>query len=365
MRVADLRLDELLGHLAGRHATGTLTVTTRRFRKKIFLFDGDLAGVASDNPRDLLGHVLVGWNLITEEQLAEGMRIHERLGTPLGRVLERTGAVDPESLERALRVQAEEALLELFLAPVEDQRWLENVLPTGRPLALHLPLAGLLEEALRRRVRLTQIRELLGELDVVPARTEAPVPPGLSGRDLHVLAEIDGERDLEAIALACHVVTFLAAELVERGVRQGYLTVARRDRAVEPPVIAPLVAEADAALAANDIARVWQVLEELRPLADEAAARLEVGRIERRLAEALAQRRIAGTAIPVVRGAALTASGLRPAEAFVLSRVNDRWSLREIQRIAPVGELEFGVITEVLLSRGLIELRHPKGGPAA
>jgi hypothetical protein len=359
LRITDVPLEDLLPYLSGRQSSGTLTVTTRHYRKKVFLADGRLAGVASDNPRDLLGHVLVGWNLISEEQLSEAMQIHERLGAPLGRILETAGAIDDESLQRALQAQAEEALLELFLMPEEDKRWLENVLPSDRPLSLRLPLVDLVLEGRRRRERFSALKELLGGLDVVPRRTLAEPPADLSGRDLHILTEVDGEKDLEAIALGCHVVTFLVAEFVGRGVRDGYLEIVRAERGAVPVTSASLIAKGNEALREHDLARVWQILDDLRPLAADEATWLEVGRLQQRLAEASAQRRVAGTAIPVLCADVPVASGLLPSEAFVLSRVNDRWSLRDIQRITPVDELEFGTIVDSLLRRGLIVLREP------
>ncbi len=365
LTLTDLPLEELLPHLAERAVTGTLSAVTRHARKKLYLIDGRLAGVASDNPRELLGHFLVGWGLIGEAQLAEAMQIQERLGTPLGRILERIGAVEPENLESALRSQAEEAVLDLFFSPVEEKRLLENVVPADRPLVLRLPLPDLVMEGMRRRDRLDEIRRVLGGLEVIPARSGARAPGGLSGRELHILAEIDGERDVEAIALACHLVPFHVGEFVERGVREGFLAVRPADRrgvGLEPRELEERV---EAAIAADDLQRAWQSLERLRG-GPADPGRQTVTRLERGVAELLARRRIAGHLVPsVLSGPPLGDAGaISPAEAFVLSRVNDRWSLREIARIAPLGELEFGVIIDSLVSRKLIELRHPKGGPA-
>ena len=132
------------------------------------------------------------------------------------------------------------------------------------------------------------------------------------------------------------------------------------------PSPSTLVQEADAALARRDLRRVWDLLEALRATHNDKETGLEIGRIERLVEESLAQHRISGLLIPrLAKPEGMAAIPvLRPNEAFVLSRINDLWSLREIGRIAPVSELEFGVIAATLLHFGLIELRHPKGGPA-
>lgn len=352
--LTDLPLEVLLRHLAGRRATGTLTAVTTRFRKKLFLVDGALAGVASDNPREMLGHFLVGWGFITEEQLFEAMRLHERIGSPLGRVLERLGAIDSIRLEQVLEAQAEEALYDLFQVHIENQRLLENVLPTPRPLTLRLELLPLVDEGLRRRARLREIHELVGDWSVVPRTAQGPAPTDLSQREARVLAEVDGIRDIETLALACHLVPFVVAELVARGVRERFLSVAGGAPAPQPPGdIEPIAA---AALDAGDLRRAWDAISRMRSSGWATEHPVEVARLAHRLGEALAGRRISPELIPFLRGGKRPTT-LLPGEAFVLSRVNDQWSLKEISRVAPFPELEFAVIVDSLLRQDLIELR--------
>ncbi len=245
LTLADLPLDELLSHFAHRAATGTLSVATRRHHKKLYLTDGFLAGIASDNPRDLLGHFLIGWGLISEVQLTEAMRIQEQLGTPVGRILERMGAVDPAELTKALRAQAEEALLDLFLQPSKDIRFLENTLPADRPLSLRLPLSELVLEGIRRRQRHDELRHTLGGLDIIPEAVPSPSMPLLSTRERHILVEIDGARDADAVALVCHVAPFQVYELIERGVREGFITFTRAAGAASAPGATTLVRQAE------------------------------------------------------------------------------------------------------------------------
>ena len=366
LTLADLPLEELLPSLADRAATGTLSVTTARHRKKLYLVDGRLAGVGSDNPRDLLGHFLVGWGLIGVEQLSDAMRVHDELGTPVGHVLERMGAVAPDELKQALRAQAEEALLDLFLQPIRDIRFLEHTLPADRPLSLRLALPELVVEGLRRRQRHDEIRRTLGGFDVIPSTVGAPPLSSLSSRDRLILAKLDGTRDADAVALLCHVAPFQVVELIERGVREGFIAVARTSADVVAPGPWALAQQADAALAAGDLRAAWEALEALRNTEGGADTASEIGRIERLIDERLVGIRTSGHLVPRLSRTGLDAAPvLRPGEAFVLSRVNDRWSLDEIARITPVSNMEFGVIVDALLRSGLVDLRDPAGRPAA
>lgn len=363
----DLPLEELLPHLERRAATGTLSAETRHHRKKLYLVDGRLAGVSSTNPRELLGHFLVGWGAVTEEQVNQAITLQEKLGTPLGRILERLGAVDGDTLEAALRAQAQEAVLELFLVRPHDQRFLEGVVPTNRPLALDLPIQPVVLEGLRRRERIQELERTLGGLDVIPARTGVEPDDTLSARELHMLGEIDGSRDLDAIALAAHAVPFHVAELVARGVADGLLTIAAAAEPGSLPSTDELLATAEEALARGDLRTCWRTARRLRnlPLDDDEDRHYRSIALGRDIEAALARKRISGMLIPRLRlDATASAADLDPEEAFVLTRVNDAWSLRQIQRVTPIDELGFGLIVDTLVNLGLIELRHPKGGPA-
>lgn len=367
LTLAHLALEEFLPHLAQRRASGTLNVLTQAFRKRIYLVDGAVAGIASGNPREMLGHVLLGWGLITEEQLTEAMELQEKLATPLGRILTRIGAIAAPDLEAALAAQAEEALLELFLEPVTQRVFLENVVPVDHPLSLRLPLPPLIHEGVRRRLRLEELLGVLGNLAVVPQPAEAPAPGDLTIRERRILAALDGQRDIAGVALASRMAPFHVAELAARGVSEGFLRLASQAPTTPSEDPAASLASATGALDAGDLRRAWSHLAALGEADTEGVYGHAAQQLRRRVTEALAARRIAGNLIPWVipRRDDSSLPPLSPAEAFALSRINDRWSLREIQRLTPVEELHFWVIADTLHRLRLIELRHPRGGPAA
>ncbi len=361
LTLAGLALDRLLVLLAERDAAGTVHVKTTDRTKRLYLIDGRLAGVASSDERERLGQVLLARGLVTEQRLEEALDVQRRLPSPIGQILLRAGAVEESMLHWALQAQAEETLFDLFQPETLDQRFLANVLPTDRPLTLRLELRPLVAEGVHRRQRSAVLRKLLGGFDVTPRHTGKVPPNEFSGPELHVLGEIDGERDLEAVARAARVWLHQVAEVVARGVELGCLAVARTR--VEPAGPAPrqLVDTALAALKARDIRRAWDAFLELRGMEETPEIRALLERVERNIKEALAQRALADSQVPRLAGDASPTgtSDLRPIEAFLLSRVNDRWSLRELRRTLGVGELEFRVAVENLLRHRLIELREP------
>lgn len=357
--LADLPLDQLLAHLGERKATGTLSVDVPHARKKLFLLDGLLAGVTSSNPRELLGHFLVGWGLVREEQVAEAMRLQEQLGTPLGRILERMGAIDSDSLAQALIAQCEEAVLDLFLAPpAENQHFAENIVPIDRPLVLRRPLPPLVLEGLRRGDRHREIRAVITSDEVILERLEAPLPDTLSMRDRLILAAIDGQNSLEALALACHLVPFHVRELAYRGLREGFVAV--RAAGTPPPEasVAAAVQRGHSALARGDLLEAWRAARTLR-----SAARSEAGALVRGIEEKLGSLRRMRQYVPRVPDPPPSLPVGAGAEgAFVVSRVNGRWTLKEIQRITPLEELHYWVIVDALAKAGILEIEPPAKG---
>jgi hypothetical protein len=361
LTLASLPLDRLLELLAGRGAAGTVHVTLKDRSKRIYLIDGRLAGVASTDERERLGQVLLGRGLVTEQRLAEALAVQQRLRAPLGQILLRAGAVEESMLQWALQAQAEETVLDLFQREAIDQRFLGNVLPTGRPLTLRLDLHRIVAEGVRRRERFAVLHERLGGFDVTPRHTGKVPPNEFSGPELHVLGEIDGERDLEAVARAARVWPHQVAEVVARGVEVGCLAVSRILAEPSAPTPQRLADTALAALKANDIRRAWDALAQVRGMDQTPEVRTLVERVERSLKETLAHRSLAETQVARLVGDASPAGSpdLRPVEAFLLSRINDRWTLKELRRIVGVGDLEFRVAVESLLRHRLIELREP------
>ncbi len=358
--LTDLPLEELLTYLAHHRATGTLVLEIPQSRKKLYLIDGLLAGVASTNPRELLGHFLVGWGLVSEEQVAEAMRLQEQLGTPLGRILERMGAIDSESLQEALAAQGEEAVLDLFLAPRLDiQPFAENIVPIDRPLALRRPLPPLVLEGLRRRDRYREIRALIPADDVILERLEGSAPASLHPRDRLILAAMDGRSSVEELALTCHVVPFHVLELAFRGLEGGFVAVHPAGAPTPEASRAALLQRARNALEHGDLLAAWRAARTLQRQEATADAAAVLRDIEQQLTPLRLQSPfVARAASPTPElPTALGAEG-----AFVLSRVNGRWSLREVQRITPLDELLFWVIVDALVKANALEIQPPLRG---
>ncbi len=353
-------IEEVLLALADTHWTGTVLATSPRFRRRLFLKGGELVGVASENPLEWLGHFLVGRALLREEQLHEVLAGQERDAVPLGAALQRSGIVDQKGLEEALAAQASEVVCASFQEPQREVQVSRGDLPLRHPLGLRLPIPPLVLEGIRRRIRRREIEACLGGLDVIPRRISPFEPAGLSAAERGMLTAVDGRRDLHDIGLACHVSAFRVAEFVVRGVEAGFLAVRPRPLDGERFSDHERLARAESALDAGRLKEAWDSLRPLtsRPTEPETFQRVE--KLLEEIARVLVKRGVTGERIPHLRPmAAAAGTPLAPEMAYVLSRVNGTWSLRQIQQIVPLVELHFGVIVATLQELGFVELLDP------
>lgn len=359
-------IEEVLLSLADAGWKGSVSASGPRHTRRLFIDGGELVGVSSENPLEWLGHFLVGSSLLSEEQLHAALAGQEQDAVPLGVIVERAGLIDQQALQQALAAQAVEVVCSLFQTAALAVRTSEGELPRRHPLGLRLKLPQLVLEGIRRRIRLREIDECLGGIDVIPRRVTPYEPPSLSPTERRILAAVDGASDMEAIGLACHLAAFRVAEFVIRGVEAGFLAVAPPPVEAEPASDREVIERAVTALERGELKEAWDWARPLtgRPTDRETFDQVEA--IRRRIEEALARSQITGHLIPTCVPAAGSAAAapLEPEVAYVLSRVNGTWNLRQIQQIVPLEELHFSVIIDTLLRRRLIELRRPDQRPA-
>jgi tetratricopeptide (TPR) repeat protein len=188
--------------------TGVLTVTSRvRHNHGVVYFDGGAvvhAGIQS-NPHPL-GGVLLKAGKITEADLHRGRAIQlQGDSRRLGEILVSMGSLSRRELERQVQLQIEEVVFEIM-------SWREGYFSFAEgphreipaEATARIPTESLLLEAARRIDEWSRIENRIPHLGMVPVL--APLEEGKGGRldllpsEWEVLAAIDGDRDLRAIA---------------------------------------------------------------------------------------------------------------------------------------------------------------------
>ena len=111
-----LPFPEFVQTLANLGKTGKLTLS--RFGESGFVFfrDGKIVGAASTSVRETLGSLLVGQRLVTEEELAAGLKVQRDLAETrrLGTILLDLGVLSQEDLRGVIRQQTQRVVSELM-----------------------------------------------------------------------------------------------------------------------------------------------------------------------------------------------------------------------------------------------------------
>src|SRR4051812_3448413 len=100
--VATIPVRDLLGWLAERRASGTLSLSRGMVAWQFQLRDGLVLLASSSTKEALLGRLLVERGVIDEAQLATALERCRKTHARLGRTLTRAGMVSPRELARVL-----------------------------------------------------------------------------------------------------------------------------------------------------------------------------------------------------------------------------------------------------------------------
>jgi hypothetical protein len=168
---------------------------------------GVVAATLGRDPQPI-GARLVRLGKITGDDLQRALALqHSGDSRRLGDILVAAGAIARRELDRQLKAQVEEAIFELLgwsegYFRFEDGAPCEGVVEAP----VRIPTEGLLMEAARRSDEWSRIEDKVPHLRVVPRLPPADAAAGerldLTPFEWEVLAAVDGERDLHALAAA-------------------------------------------------------------------------------------------------------------------------------------------------------------------
>jgi hypothetical protein len=202
----DLHVQDVFQLLDLGRKSGTLRVTSelRQTAATICFERGGVVAAALGSDPQPIGARLVRVGKITAEQL-DRARALQSGGDPrrLGDILVNIGAIARRELERQLKAQIEEAVFDL-LTWTEGYFRFEEGLPCHAAVEapVRSPTEALLMEGARRLDEWSRIGSKVSHLGLVPRLPEqnGAAPLDLVPFEWEVLAAVDGERDLHALA---------------------------------------------------------------------------------------------------------------------------------------------------------------------
>jgi len=359
-----MSISDMLQWVSTSHKTGTLVVDGRKYTKKLYFRRGAAVAVASDNPREMLGYYLVGWGYLDEKDLKYLISMQDHFQIMLGELVVKLGYMVKEHFDELLRVKTEETVFDLLLWEEGNFRFLDSQLPERDYLEVQLPVQSSLLEGFRQRDERKRMSQLVPNAQCRP-RTCGRLRPH-NAVERRVIATIDGARSIEEIALACRLPEFNVLSFVFKGVEDEAI-------AVDPPSdmirLVPGASDAPWLEGVRDVddrlrrGRFLDALQLLKALRDKHAERTQalsvVAATTRQLERLLDQEQYGGAAIlePAITFDELMNLDCDPAEGFVLSRINGRYSMEEVLSQLPGSRLTNRVLVHNLFRRGMVKMR--------
>ena len=230
--------------------TGTLTVTSvLRDNQGVVYFDrGAILHASIKSNPHRLGELLLRAGKITEGDVTRLREQQRREGNKrkLGELLVDAGALSRKELERQVRFQLEEVVFEMMSWREGHFSFEEGpVLDAPAEADIRISTESMLMEGARRIDEWSRIEGKVPNVAVIPVF--AAVDGDHAGaldllpREWEVLAQIDGGRDLKAIAAASAMSEFDVAKIIYGLVTTGIVDLRKGEGAVSEPPPAPPV----------------------------------------------------------------------------------------------------------------------------
>ncbi|MBI5849337.1 MAG: tetratricopeptide repeat protein [Nitrospirae bacterium] len=202
--IRDTSLVKILVQLNRNRRTGTLSLATASFTKKIYLSEGDVIFASSTYEDDRLGEMLLKAGKITVEQYDKSVEILKSTRNKRqGAILVELGYLTPKDLFWGVKYQVHEIIHSMFIVEEGDYEFHEGELPTQEVITLRMSIGNLIYTGVNKIVNWTRIRNEMPHTDSVLKLGEDPLSLfqeiELSQQDKKILSLVDGKRTIKEI----------------------------------------------------------------------------------------------------------------------------------------------------------------------
>jgi curved DNA-binding protein CbpA len=199
----DFSLPRLLLELNKDGVTGTITVTSPRFTKNIYLRDGNVIFASSTFEDDRLGEMLVKAGKITLQQYDKSVELLKTSKKRQGAILVDLGYITPKDLFWGVKYQVKEIIYSVFQIEDGTYEFDEHAVPSDEVITLKISINNLIYEGVSRIDNITRIRREMPEAKTVFRLNEDPAGIfkgiDLSTNDRTILSLVDGKRNIHQL----------------------------------------------------------------------------------------------------------------------------------------------------------------------
>jgi hypothetical protein len=233
----ELSLPDVLQLVHLSRKTGRLSVTTEEYASPAFLDfeEGAVVGARPPGESSRLGRLLLMNGRATMAQVEGALTSQRRQpDRRIGAILVSEQGIAPDDVKAQLHFQVQEAMFDLVRWTDGHFRFEETPPLDPGPLRIRMPTESLLLESLRRVDEWSEMASGAPDTAVVPRLVEEHAGGGeilqLLPSEWEVLAEVDGERTLRAIAREMGRAEFEVAKAVFSLASAGVVEVGKRAR---------------------------------------------------------------------------------------------------------------------------------------
>lgn len=214
----DTSLAKVLVYLNRHRKTGTLSLTTPIFTKKIYLHSGDAIFASSTYADDRLGEMLLKADKITVEQYDKSVEILKSSKKRQGAILVEMGYITPKDLFWGVKYQVKEIIHSMFQVEQGEYDFTEGDIPTQEVITLKMSMGNLIYEGIKRIDNWTRIRSEMPDTASVFKLSDDPLSLfqgiELSSPDKKILSMINGKKSIKEIIEGSWMGSFEALKIL-------------------------------------------------------------------------------------------------------------------------------------------------------
>jgi hypothetical protein len=362
-------LKDLVLYLGNRRAGGILQLEKGAVRKQVVLHQGLVIDASSNQPRELLGQILINLGHVTEEQFNQAYDQQQKKKVFLGKILIDRGLIAPDTLIMALSMKFRETLLDAFLWETGEFKYTGQHVPKApEGQSFRLDLLDIHKEGEFRDTAWRAMRAAFptGAAHLFVDEKRLGEPPAKGSLDERLLQLARDGLSIDEMVLALHATDFHLYQRLYALFRQDILRV-RDDNAPGPSGEFILDGETVSAADLVDQARGLGAAGNLRDAEMVAHKAVELSRtpetetalrdLETSLLNVLRTELMSPARVPRLTPSArdLKKLPLSAAERYLLSRVDGKRDVPSIVNVSPLQELDALKFIDRFFAQGWVE----------
>jgi hypothetical protein len=217
-------LVDVINFIHAQQWSGQLAVVDALTRKTLFFRRGDVRTAASNVPEDRLGAILYRFGVVTEAKLNSALQ-DRSAASRLGQILVEQGALSAHDLYTYVRKQVEEIFFSVLTLHAGSFYFYRTDEDHGPVSQLLLPTKQLLFDGVRRIDEMSYFREKLPSPGIILQSRHPSPTQKLDHREEHMLALVDGTRDIGAIARLSHLGEFETTKVLYQLLTSGFVEI--------------------------------------------------------------------------------------------------------------------------------------------